>query len=232
MKVRLCGAAVVSLGILAGATFGAAADGGCPVSAKIKGHENQDWSHSDGYHLTDDKKDLPRVLLVGDSICNAYHEGVRKTLEGTVNVTYWTSSYCVTSRGYRTLLGFYLDEAKYDIVHFNNGLHSLTTDLAQWEEGLRAAFLLIRQKQPRAKLVWRTITPLKDVALTKRVVQMNAIAARVVQEFDGAEVDDLFTPMNGLDRETNWGDLYHFKAPAVQLQVKQVADCCKGLVNR
>ena len=218
--------------LAAATTVGAGADRGCPVSANVKGHENQDWSHSDGYHLTDALKGLPRVLLVGDSICNAYRDDVRRALEGKVNVTYWTSSYCVTSRGYRTLLGFYLDEAKYDVVHFNNGLHSLGTDLGQWEDGLRAAFRLIREKQPQAKIVWRTITPLKDDALTARVVKMNAIAAKVVAEFGDIAVDDLFAPMNALDRAKDWGDTYHFRRPAVQAQARQVAECCLKFAGR
>jgi len=212
--------AVVLTGVvlLAGFACGTGVDGGCPVSAKVKGHENQEWSHSDGYHLRDGNSKLPRVLLVGDSICNAYRDGVRRALEGKMNVTYWASSYCVTSRGYMVLLGFYLDEAKYDVVHFNNGLHSMSADLVLWEEGLRKAFRLIRQNQPKAKIVWRTITPLKDRKLTERVVRMNTIAEKVVKEVGDIEVDDLFTPMNALDRESNWADMFHFRPGAVRMQ--------------
>ena len=39
-----------------------------PVSDNVRGHENTEWSQSYAYHLTDAKKDLPRVLLVGDSL--------------------------------------------------------------------------------------------------------------------------------------------------------------------
>lgn len=37
------------------------------------------------------------VALVGDSICNGYQAGVRELLKGKMNVSYWISSYCVTS---------------------------------------------------------------------------------------------------------------------------------------
>ena len=96
----------------------------CPVAENVRGHENTEWSISYAYHLTDAKKSLPRVLLVGDSICQGYQGKVRAKLEGKANVTYWASSYCVTSPGYLRLLAFYLDEAKYDVIHFNHGLHS------------------------------------------------------------------------------------------------------------
>ena len=35
----------------------------CPVSANMRGHENTEWSIYYGYHLTDQNRHLPRVLL-------------------------------------------------------------------------------------------------------------------------------------------------------------------------
>ena len=131
-----------------------------PVAENVRGHENTEWSISYAYHLTDAKKSLPRVLLVGDSICQGYQGKVAAKLEGKANVTYWASSYCVTSPGYLRLLAFYLDEAEYDVVHFNNGLHSCETTIADYAKAYRAALRLIKKKQPKAKLVWVTSTPI------------------------------------------------------------------------
>ena len=64
----------------------------CPVSPNLRGHENIEWSIGYAFHLTDQNKDLPRVLLVGDSICNGYQGEVQKRLEGKMNVSYWASS--------------------------------------------------------------------------------------------------------------------------------------------
>ena len=71
-----------------------------PVAENVRGHENTEWSISYAYHLTDAKKSLPRVLLVGDSICQGYQGKVRAKLEGKANVTYWASSYCVDTHHY------------------------------------------------------------------------------------------------------------------------------------
>lgn len=125
-------AACVAVGLTAlcatSALAAAGADGGCPVSVNLCGYENTEWSRSYAYHLVDGRKNLPRALLVGDSIVNGYEGEARSLLEAQgVNVTYWISSYCVTSPHYLTFLGIYLDEAKYDVIHFNNGLHSLYT---------------------------------------------------------------------------------------------------------
>lgn len=198
----------------------------CPVSENMRGHENIEWSQSYGYHLTDEMKSLPRVLLVGDSICNAYKDEVCKGLEGKMTVTYWASSYCLTYPNYMRFLSIYLDEAEYAVIHFNNGLHSLNSDPVVWGRAFREAIRMIRAKQPKAKLVWTPSTPLKDSVRTAKVRTLNAIAAKVIAEFNDIAVDDLFVLMDPCDRDEEWTDPYHFKPPAVTRQAQQVVSAC------
>ena len=195
----------------------------CPVSVNMRGHENTEWSIYYGYHLTDQNRHLPRVLLVGDSICNGYQRGVAQILEGKMNVSYWVSSYCVTSPGYLKRLALCLDEAKYDVIHFNNGLHSLGTPTDDWAKGLEAALRLIREKQPSARIIWTTSTPLKDAKRTEKAHALNAAAADVVKRLGGIGTDDLFALLDPLDREQNWSDTYHHKAPVRKKEAEQVA---------
>ena len=208
-------------------------DGGCPVSVNLRGHENIEWSRSYAYHLIDGRKDHPRVLLVGDSIVNGYEGEVRRLLEGkNVNVTYWISSYCVTSPHYLTFLGIYLDEAKYDVIHFNNGLHSLGTPTADWEKRFEAALRLIREKQPSAKIVWCTSTPLKEAAKTAKVRELNAAGAKVVARLGGIETNDLFVALDPLDRAANWSDVYHHKPHVRKMEGGLVAKSVLSAIGR
>ena len=210
--------------LFAGAAFCAVGENEkCPVSANVRGHENIEWSISYAYGLTDATRDLPRVLLIGDSICNGYQEGVRERLKGKMNVTYWISSYCATSPAYLPLLSIYLDEAKYDVIHFNNGLHSLETPTDAWAKGFKAALELVRKKQPDAKIVWCTSTPLANDVKTAKCRELNAAAARVIAELGGIATDDLFALCDPLDRATNWSDEYHFRPEAKAKQADQVA---------
>ena len=195
----------------------------CPVSTNVRGHENTEWSTYYGYHLTDKDRGLPRVLLVGDSICNGYQAGVARILAGKMNVSYWISSYCVTSPGYLKRLELCLDEAKYDVIHFNNGLHSLGTPTGDWAKGLEAALKLIREKQPSARIVWATSTPLKNPTLTAKARALNAAAADVVKRLGGIATDDLFVLLDPLDREQNWSDTFHHKPPVRTQEAEQVA---------
>ena len=205
------------------ASAGLADDGGCPVAQSVRGHENVEWSISYAFHLTDGNRVLPRALLVGDSICNGYQERVRELVEGRCNVSYWISSYCATSPEYLRLLAFHLEAAKYDVIHFNNGLHSLGTDTAAWAKALDAALRLVREKQPQARLVWATSTPLKDAVKTARVRELNAAAVPVVRALGGVETDDLFSLLDPLDREIHWSDAYHHNPSARDLEARQVA---------
>jgi hypothetical protein len=198
----------------------------CPVSENLRGHENTEWSIGYAFNLTDKNKDLPRTFLVGDSICNGYQGGVRKNLEGKMNVSYWVSSYCVTSPGYLKLLSFYLDEVKYDVIHFNNGLHSLGTPASDYAKGMKAALQLIRLKQPQAKIIWVSSTPLKDAAKTAKAKELNEAAKKVISELGSITVNDLFEPMDALERDKYWSDTFHFKKTARDIQAKQVAEAC------
>jgi len=116
---------------------------------------------------------------------------------------------------YRRLLEAYLADVKYDVIHFNNGLHSLVTDTQAWKQSLRETFALIRERQPQAKLVWCSSTPLTDAGKTAKVRELNAAAAEVLKEpaQAGIAVDDLFAKLDPLDRKANWCDMYHHKAP-------------------
>lgn len=202
-----------------------------PVSARLRGHENIEWSIGYAFHLTDDQRSLPRALLVGDSICNAYQPVVQELLEGRVNVSYWVSSYCVTSPNYLRMLGFYLEETSYDVVHFNNGLHSLDTPTDAYAEGLFAALALVREKQPQAKIAWCSSTPLADASKTAKCRELNEAAHGVVERLGGIAVNDLFSLLDPLDRATNWSDTYHHRPEAIRSEAEQVARVVRSLLD-
>ena len=181
--------------------------------------EATEWIVSYAYNATDTK--LPRVLLIGDSICNGYHKDVAQELEGTANVAFFATSKCVRDKSYLRALAFYLDEYDYAVIHFNNGLHSLEGNLQDWENCLRAALKLIKARGRGAKIIWASSTPLKDPKLTDKARELNAIAARVMAE-EQVVINDLFALMEPLDRATYWSDTYHFKAEAKKIQAKAI----------
>ena len=176
--------------------------------------EEIEWSITYSYNATQNGR--PRVLLIGDSICNGYNGKVRELLDGDVNVSFWASSKCVTDPDYFRELDFMLDAYPYDAVCFNNGLHSLSTDRAEWDAAYRAAVEFIQAKLPQTKLSLTLSTPLKDASLTAVSASLNETVLALAEDKE-LPVIDLFAAMNGLDREEFWSDTYHFRAPAIEM---------------
>ncbi len=182
--------------------------------------ESIEWSITYSYNATENGK--PRVLLIGDSICNGYNGKVREMLDGRVKISFWASSKCVTDPDYFRELDFMLDAYPYDAVCFNNGLHSLSTDRAEWDAAYKSAVSFIQAKLPDAKISLTFSTPLKDAALTAISASLNKTVAETAKE-RALPVIDLFAAMDGLNREEYWSDTYHFRAPAIEIQAKLIS---------
>jgi acyl-CoA thioesterase-1 len=159
---------------------------------------------------------LPRVLIIGDSISMGYTPVVRALLTDRVNVHRPNANCGATFIGLRDL-DKWLDGRKWDVIHFNHGVHDLRycfggdpykmgsddigfptaetgaprTSLADYEKNLRE--LVGRLKTTGAKLIWGNTTPIEkyfrgyDPVL---VPQYNAVAARVMKE-NGVCINDL-----------------------------------------
>jgi len=217
-------------GFAACCAVAAGIESSCPVSPKARGCENIEWNRMWAVHLADEQSGLPRALLVGDSITEEYGATVEAKLAGKVNVDRWTSSYCLTSPGYLRLLESCLSLTKYDVVHLNNGLHSLGSDLGLWETKLVEALALVRRLQPKAKIVLATSTPLRTAGKTVRVRELNALLTKVAHRRNLA-IDDLYALLDPVDRTTGWRDEYHHQAPVCAKLADQVAACVLNSVK-
>src|SRR6266853_1547477 len=67
---------------------------------------------------------LPRVLLIGDSISIGYTEPVRAELRGNANVHRIPTNGATTANGLKNL-DAWLGTERWDVIHFNFGLHDL-----------------------------------------------------------------------------------------------------------
>lgn len=193
----------------------------------LESDEDIMWSITYKYNATDCES--PRVLLIGDSICNAYHGAVRELTGTRVNISFWASSKCVTHKDYLRELDYILDTNPCDLILFNNGLHSLETDVKNWENAYKSVINFILDKMPGAKLSAVLSTPLKNAELTARSAKLNEIVKTVANE-NNIPILDLFTPMDKLERETYWRDCYHFKDSAVNIQADLISEHIFGLL--
>lgn len=167
------------------------------------------------YDPVEDVAGLPRVLLIGDSISVGYTMAVRAELKGKANVHRPAANCGPTRRGLEKI-EMWLDTGgkgkKWDIIHFNWGLHDLrlqATDGKSAENSDKSApdqvvsieeyrknleTLVERLQKTGAKLIWCSTTPVPDGASGRRtedVPKYNAVAAEVMKKA-GIAVDDLY----------------------------------------
>ena len=176
----------------------------------------------------------PRVLVIGDSILNGYLPAVTKALEGKVYVDAWVNPYC-QSENFNKMLGQVLEHGPYDVVHINTGLHG-------WQKGripegkfesLTKAFVeTIRQKCPKARIIWASSTPVTvkgkptelDPEINATIVEHNRMAAKVMAEMQ-VPVNDFYALL--VDKlNLARGDQFHWNAPAYKL----LADCAANSI--
>lgn len=154
---------------------------------------------------------LPNVLLMGDSILNAYRKTVVEELRGKANIDAFVKPYHQASPGLNEQLKDILTtNGPYAVIHFNIGMHG-------WQKGripdgqyvplTRRMVQTIVDNARGAQLIWCSTTPARlkehldqlDPDINGTLVQHNAMAATVMAEFK-IPTDDLYSLMtNHLD---------------------------------
>lgn len=146
---------------------------------------------------------LPRVLLIGDSISIGYTEPVRALLKGVANVHRIPENGGPTTRGLQQLEEW-LGDGRWDIIHFNFGLHDIKLDTEgrtqtpreEYAPNLRA--ITQRLQDTGARLIFATTTPVPETISSgprrrdADVVRINAEARALMEEL-GVPVNDLYS---------------------------------------
>ena len=144
--------------------------------------------------VKDDPK-LPRVLLIGDSVSRGYTQPTRAALAGVANVHRAPANCGPTASGVKNL-EVWLGAGKWDVIHFNFGIHDRGTPAADYVNRLEA--IVGRLEKTGAKLVWASTTPIPDNPAQKQtarsIVEKNALAAEVMRKH-GIPTDDLFAAL-------------------------------------
>lgn len=181
----------------------------------------------------EDDPNLPRVLIIGDSISMGYTLPTRKLLAGKANVHRIPENGGPTSRGVENIEKW-LGDGKWDVIHFNFGLHDIKriekdetqTSIKDYEENLRK--LVKRMQETNAKLIWATTTPVPKGKMRPErhhadVVEFNEVAQKVMEE-NGIVIDDLYVyalpQLKKIQRPKN----VHFTPSGSDVLAKQVAE--------
>lgn len=208
-----------------------------------------------------DNPALPRVLLMGDSVSIAYALEVRKALEGRANV-HRVPANCgstKTALGSYGLVRWLADaNAKWDVIHFNHGLHDLSYRFAddsdkdkegnyatpsngghqnvtpaEYERNLKA--ILARLKQTGAKLIFASTTPVPECDAGKYVkdseLPYNEVAARVMSA-EGVIWNDLWALVKPEQERLQGKRNVHFMPAGSSVMALKVAESITAVLPK
>jgi hypothetical protein len=170
-------------------------------------------------------RQLPNVLLVGDSITRNYFPAVQHELSGRANVYLFAASTSLGDPRLDSQLNEFaaLEGVKFSVVHFNNGMHGWSYTEKEYATSFPSYVATLRKIASGAHLIWASTTPVKkDSPLgpsNKRIKVRNAEALQIVNR-DLIAVDDQYTLM--LRYPNLYLDDVHFNPEGSSLQGRQV----------
>jgi hypothetical protein len=204
--------------------------------------------------------ELPNVLIIGDSISIGYTEYVRQLLDGKTNVvrpmrkvgTELKNVNCRDTRFGLKNLETWLGDLKWDVIHFNWGLHDLcyrnpwgnskgkrdkingriSVPLVQYQDNLEQ--LVVRLKSTGAVLVWASTTFVPEGEIGRFAgdeLKYND-KARLVMEKHGIAINDLHALTSNFENTLfrGPGDV-HYTEEGSQKIAAQVAESIERALN-
>ena len=204
-----------------------------------------------------DDPQLPRVLLIGDSVSCGYTLAVRKELAGKANV-HRPPQNCGSSAVGLANLEKWLGTSRWDVVHFNHGLHDLSYEFSpgknindkgeyarpdngghhrvapeDYRRNLEAIVALLRQKAPGAKLIFATTTPVSaDLHhyVKGSELEYNRIAVEVMTKL-GVPVNDLWAFATPRVAEIQEPGNPHFTAKGSAVLAREIAQVIAAVLQ-
>lgn len=227
--------------------------GGLFAKAADYSRESIEWC--DLWITHANETNLPRVLLIGDSIARAYGPEVENLLAGKAYVNRLATSAFISDPMLLEQIKLVLEHYSFDVIQFNNGMHGWQHSEAEYRAAFPKFFEAIQKHSRGAKLVWADTTPLKGSTASnadpasankavdngklilkadlttvsdERIAARNAIAHAFAAKHK-IPVVDLHTPMLGHPEFHT--DNVHFNPAGIGIQAELVAKQVSALLQ-
>lgn len=206
--------------------------------------ETADASHAQGMEATE----MPRVLIIGDSISIGYFEPTKALLEGQADVYHNPGNAAHTANGLAEL-DEWLGDTQWDVIHFNHGLHDLKymnekgalvdpavgvqqIPIDRYERNLEE--LTRRLEKTGATLIFATTTPVPEGSsgrIQGDAKRYNEAALKVMKKYR-VRINDLYAfalpRLDAIQRPRN----VHFTDEGSRLLAEQVAASIRDALKK
>jgi lysophospholipase L1-like esterase len=159
-----------------------------------------------------DDPNLPRVLIIGDSISRGYTTPVRHALKGKVNLHRAPANCGKLAYGIKNLDIWLGDKSnKWDVITFNFGIHDRKTPDSSYTNELKA--LTMKLQATGAKLIWVNTTPVPKGAaeyVEDNSERVNKLASEIMTELN-IPIVDLYSKAKAVPSEHKIANNCHFR---------------------
>lgn len=206
--------------------------------------------------LATDDPNLPRVLIIGDSISMNYFEAAKAELKGIANLHRNEGNAGPSTRGVANTelwLGDYTEKGRHwDVIQFNHGLHDLkqvydsktdtfgaySVPVEDYQANLEKQIAIL--KKTGAKLIWCATTPVPNDNKSQYArrkgacVDFNKAALEVMAKHPEIRINDLHATVMKSPVFDNWRktiDVHFYKNEETQALGKAVADVLRRVLE-
>lgn len=157
--------------------------------------------------------DLPRVLLIGDSINEGYQGHVRNMLAGIAYVDYVSTSYSLDNPIYEKMIVELAKNSHYDLITYNFGLHGAHLSARSYRARYEKVLLKLLKCAPvipvSTTMVYKPESNRPNAYWKKRVLARNAALYELAEKHN-LPVCDLYKVCLTIPVSMRTSDGVHF----------------------
>ncbi len=170
-----------------------------------------------------------RILLIGDSITNGYKGLVKNMMSNQYYIDMYATSRALDNGSFTRELEYMLEfcDLKYDVIHFNNGLHGTHQDIETYKNYYEKVIGYIMNTSMNSKLILVLSTPVTqkdDVTIfdekNEIIRQRNHVVMKLAQKYN-LLTNDLYNVVVGEPNIRN-NDGFHYLERGYQILAEAV----------
>ena len=148
---------------------------------------------------------------------------------------YISTSYAIDSKIYNQLVGAFMSDSKYALIHFNHGLHGIHMSKRTYKS--KVVKLLSKADKntsivlATSTIVYREGNKRLDGVWMKRVRERNATMQELSAE-KGFAIDDLHAVSVSIPKDYRYVDGIHYLKEGYDILAATVAECIRKELNK